>query len=69
MAHMASLRFPLSIPGLVTRIQPDSESFDTHYSSTVVDVQDACLAMSVISWDPEVVFCRSDLWCECMGLI
>jgi hypothetical protein len=49
-AHLASSRYPLSIPGLVTSI---SEAADATAQQETVDVQDACLAMSVISWDPE----------------
>ena len=51
-AHLASLHFPLSIPSLVSRIHGTStEKPDP--MACVHDSQDACLAMSVISWDPE----------------
>jgi len=51
-AHLASSRYPLSIPSLVTSITNAADSGAQQEPSTA-DVQDACLAMSVISWDPE----------------
>lgn len=55
-AHLASSRYPLSIPGLVTCIAKGSTPqavAPQERSRLLVDTQDACLAMSVISWDPE----------------
>ena len=54
-AHLASSRYPLSIPELVNTItngaNPQGNEAERH--RIMVDTQDACLAMSVISWDPE----------------
>lgn len=54
-AHLASSRYPLSIPGLVTSIVKGAESQGQkgEAQDLMSDVQDSCLAMSVISWDPE----------------
>jgi hypothetical protein len=63
-AHLASSRYPLSIPGLVSCIEKGASLTGTSAVTTqeiariLTDTQDASLAMSVISWDPEVLLHR-----------
>jgi len=55
-AHLASSRYPLSIPGLVSALVKGADSRgmpEEEAQGLITDMQDSCLAMSVISWDPE----------------